>query len=216
MTTATRCKKKVIREPVAPQTPAAHGIAGLLGFRGIIKKCGCVSRPRTSSTMSTVSPSTTFNTVAVVGGRYGGLCPLRRRPCDALGPHWHSPTWLINPPNDQASRNQARPVADITVPKLLQPKRVWPADRRNARGARVARSPAAAALDLRESGPAPLSRAPRSNTTVNQVRRGSESDPQDPAPHAPNGHSTVRPGSQKWVSPDREGACPAWTSREAW
>jgi hypothetical protein len=31
------------------------------------------SRPRTSSTMSTVSPSTTFNTVAVVGGRYGGL-----------------------------------------------------------------------------------------------------------------------------------------------
>ena len=37
-------------------------------------------------------------------------------------------------PNDRASCNQARPVADITVPKLLQPKRVWPADPRNARG----------------------------------------------------------------------------------
>ena len=37
-------------------------------------------------------------------------------------------------PNDRASCNQARPAADITVPKLLQPKRVWPADRRNARG----------------------------------------------------------------------------------
>jgi hypothetical protein len=29
-------------------------------------------------------------------------------------------------PNDRTSCNQARPVADMTVPKLLQPKRVWP------------------------------------------------------------------------------------------
>ena len=40
-------------------------------------------------------------------------------------------------PNDRTSCNQARPVADMTVPKLLQPKRVWPADRRNLRGASV-------------------------------------------------------------------------------
>ena len=56
-----------------PPTPAADGVAGLLGFRGIYAHRRIRKRPRTSSTMS-MSPSTTFNTVAVVvtGSRRSG------------------------------------------------------------------------------------------------------------------------------------------------
>src|SRR6476660_9026786 len=70
-------------------------------------------------------------------------------------------------------RNEARPVADIAVPKLLQPKRVGQRTD-EMRGAGVSGAQPQPRLISGESGPAALSRVPRSTTIVNQVRRGSE------------------------------------------
>jgi hypothetical protein len=67
---AEKCRFSVLR---CLGTPAANGESGFLRLRGVPNR-RIRSRPRTSSTMSTVSPSTTFNTVAVVGT--GSACAV--------------------------------------------------------------------------------------------------------------------------------------------
>jgi len=58
--------KSRLRKISCLRTPTADGIAGLLGFRRVDAETRKRRRPRRSSRISMVSPSTTFNTTAVV------------------------------------------------------------------------------------------------------------------------------------------------------
>ena len=99
-------------------------------------------------------------------------------------------------------------------PICCSPNVFGPADRRNARGLACPEPSRSRDRSPVNQGRLPLHTCPDRPRSSSRCTAG-RSCAARPAPQRPNSDSTGRLGSQKWVSRDREGACPAWTSREA-